>query len=174
MRKMRLFGCPIGRFFLGGYGVAIDALHVVVVKKDAAERLLDASQRRHPHGWLQLAFPYADHVPSQPTQLQAVGGIALAVAFDFLLPEGGVGLGQAEIAASLMPMPETAVDENSRAVAAEHDVGRARQRAHVFAVAESAGIQIVAHQRLRLGVAAAYLRHASVPLFGCHRVGHFA
>jgi len=71
-----------------------------------------------------------------------------------------------------MPMPEASVYEYHRAVLAQHDVGRARQPLHVHPVAESSAMEVSPHRHLRLGVAAVYAGHASVPLLLGHFVGH--
>lgn len=161
----------IRRFILGGKG-NVGSLHCIVVEIDATERLLDAAQRSGSFARLQLAFPHLDHVPAHTPQLHPVPGITRLIALNLLLPEAGICLRQAEIAAPLMPMPETSVYENHRTVAAKHNVGRARQSAHVLAIAESPGKQIVAHHRFRTRVAAADVRHAAMPLLGCHCVNH--
>ena len=161
----------IRRFILGGKG-NVGSLHCVVVEIDATERLLDAAQRSGSFARLQLAFPHLDHVPAHTPQLHPIPGIARLIALNLLLPEAGICLRQAEIAAPLMPMPETSVYENHRTVAAKHNVGRARQSAHVLAIAESPGKQVVAHHRFRTRVAAADVRHAAMPLLGCHCVNH--
>lgn len=161
----------IRRFILGGKG-NVGSLHCIVVEIDATERLLDAAQRSGSFARLQLAFPHLDHVPAHTPQLHPIPGIARLIALNLLLPEAGICLRQAEIAAPLMPMPETSVYENHRTVAAKHNVGRARQSAHVLAIAESTGKQVVAHHRFRTRVAAADVRHTAMPLLGCHCVNH--
>lgn len=161
----------IRRFILGGKG-NVGSLHCIVVEIDATERLLDAAQRSGSFARLQLAFPHLDYVPTHTPQLHPVPGIARLIALNLLPPEAGICLRQAEIAAPLMPMPETSVYENHRTVAAKHNVGRARQSAHVLAIAESTGKQVVAHHRFRTRVAAADVRHAAMPLLGCHCVNH--
>lgn len=161
----------IRRFILSGKG-NVGSLHCIVVEIDATERLLDAAQRSGSFARLQLAFPHLNHVPAHTPQRHPVPGIARLIALNLLLPEAGICLRQAEIAASLMPMPETSVYENHRTVAAKHNVGRARQSAHVLAIAESPGKQVVAYHRFRTRVAAADVRHAAMPLLGCHCVNH--
>ena len=69
-------------------------------------------------------------------------------------------------------MPEASVYEYHRAVLAQYDVGRARQPLHVHPVAESSAMEVSPHRHLRLGVAAMYAGHASVPLLTSQFVGH--
>lgn len=59
----------------------------------------------------EVACPDDDYLPSGVKQQLVVPSVPFAVAVDFRLPEGGVGLGQYELSASLMSVPETAVDE---------------------------------------------------------------
>ena len=100
----------IRRFILGGKG-NVGSLHCIVVEIDATERMLDAAQRSGSFASLQLAFPHLDHVPAHTPQLHPVPGIARLIALNLLLPEAGICLRQAEIAAPLMPMPETSIHE---------------------------------------------------------------
>ena len=64
-----------------------------------------------------------------------------------------------------MAMPEAAVDENGGAVFAHDDVGATGHRFHAQAVAVAVVPQPPPHLQLRLGVAAADVRHAAVALF---------
>ena len=66
-----------------------------------------------------------------------------------------------------MMMPETPIDKNRCAVAAQHHIGLARHAPHIEPIAVAALPQPLAHLQLGLGVAAADMRHTAVPLFGC-------
>lgn len=111
-------------------------------------------------------------MPTHAAELEAFGKVALAVALNLGLPEVGAGLGKDKVTAAFMAVPKAAVYEDDGAVLAEHDVGRAWQAADVDAEAEPPGKQVLAHQDLGLGVAAADAGHALVPLFGCQLVCH--
>ena len=88
-----------------------------------------------------------------------------------LLPEVGICLRQAEISIPHAHARNT-VYENHRTVGNKHTSG-ARQSAHVLAIAESPGKQVVAHHRFRTRVALADVRHAAMRrLLGCHCVNH--
>ena len=71
-----------------------------------------------------------------------------------------------------MSVPEAAVYEDGRMVRPHHDVGFARHALHIEPVAVAMMPQPSPHLQLRLGGLAANVRHALVPLLGCHRVGH--
>ena len=121
---------------------------------------------------LELTFPDDDGVPPHPLQLGATFQVTLAVTLYLLCPKLRVALRQHEVSAILVPMPEASVYEYHRAVLAQHDVGRARQPLHVHPVAESPAMEVSPHRHLRLGVAAMYAGHASVPLLSGQFVGH--
>lgn len=120
----------------------------------------------------ELAAPDAYDIPAHEAELLLAFEVALAVAVDFLLPEGGVGARQFEIGTPFVAVPEAAVDEDAGVETAEDDVGRAGQAAHVDAVAEAVGIEITAYEHLGPCVAAVDVAHAAVALLGGHAVGH--
>ena len=144
----------------------------IVLQEDVVQGEGDAFQGQFAAFGFELALPYLDDVPAHEAELEAFGVVALAVALYFGLPEVGVGFGQDVVAAAFVAVPEAAVDEDDRAVLAQHDVGRAGQAADVDAETEPACKQVFAHQYLGLGVAAADAGHALVPLFGCQLVCH--
>ena len=111
-------------------------------------------------------------MPAEVAQLDAFFDIALFVAFYFLFPERGVALGHYKITATLVAVPEAAVDEDDGAVLAQYYVGGAGQVLDIYAVAVAMGMQVTAHNQLGLGVLALDARHALVPLFFCHSVCH--
>ena len=98
-------------------------------------------------------------------QLDAFFEVALFVAFYFLLPELAIVLGQHEVFAAFVTVPEAAVDEDDGAVFAQHYVGGAGQALDIYAVAVAMGMQVATHNQLGLGVLALDARHALVPLF---------
>ena len=69
-------------------------------------------------------------------------------------------------------MPEASVDEDGRMVAAHHDVGLPRDAFHVETVAIAVTPQPLPHLQLRLGVAAADVRHHKMALRWSEVVGH--
>ena len=86
-------------------------------------------------------------MPAEAGEGLIVTVVALAVALYLRAPEIDVGLGEAEVAAAFVAMPEAAVDENACAVLAQDDVGMAGQARMVEPVAEAAGVQPAADSR---------------------------
>ena len=111
-------------------------------------------------------------MPAEVAQLDAFFDIALFVAFYFLFPERGVALGHYKVLATLVAVPEAAVDEDDGAVFAQHYVGGAGQALDIYAVAVATGVQVTAHNHLGLGVLALDACHAPMPLFLSHSVCH--
>ena len=63
-----------------------------------------------------MSFPYDDCVPAEEAELDAFFYVALFVAFYLLLPELAITLGQYEVFAAFVSVPETAVDKSRFAV----------------------------------------------------------
>ena len=66
-------------------------------------------------------------MPAETGKGLVVAAVALAVALNLSAPEVDVGLGEAEVAAAFVAVPEAAVDEDAGAVLAKDDVGMAGQ-----------------------------------------------
>ena len=73
-----------------------------------------------------------------------------------------------------MPMPEAAINEDCGFQASNHNVGAARERLHMQAIAKALLPQVAAHNPFGLRVLAAYVAHTLMPLLGCHLVCHGA
>ena len=106
--------------------------------------------------WLQFAPPDDDCVPAEHSQLDAFIYITFLISLYLLLPVLGIALGQYEISAAFVAVPETTVDKYGSLVFAQDDVGRAGEPAHVDSVAVTARVQVTAHEHLWLGVLALY------------------
>lgn len=91
-------------------------------------------------------------MPSHPSELLLLFTVSLLVASDFLLPEVGVGLWHLEVFASLMAMPEAAIDEDASAVLPQHKVRMTRETWVIQAIAETTAPEIVSHKQLWLGI----------------------
>ena len=74
----------------------------------------------------EVACPDDDYLPSGVKQQLVVPSVTFAVTGYLVLPECRIGLGQYELSASFMPVPETAVDKDRRSVLAHDDVRFAR------------------------------------------------
>ena len=150
----------------------------------------------------QVARPDDYYLPTGIHQFIVVPLVAFAVTVNLGLPEGGVGLGQYKLFASLVnkefyvrsansraaltpqnvhctflrcgltASSETAVDENSRSVSAHHYVRLARHALDIEPVTVAVRPEPFPDQNLRLGRLAADMRHAAVALGGCEDVGH--
>lgn len=91
---------------------------------------------------------------------------------DFVGPELRVGFWDGVELASLVAVPEAAVDENGGAVSRQDDVGRSGEGADILAEAESAMEQFPADHNFRARVLRPDVRHTFVPLLLCHCVCH--
>ena len=87
---------------------------------------------------LQFAFPDDDCVPAEEAELDAFLYITFLVSLYLLLPVLGIALGQYEISAVFVAVPETAVYKDDGSVFAQDDVGGAGEPAHVDSVAVTA------------------------------------
>ena len=111
-------------------------------------------------------------MPAEAAQLDAFFDVALFVAFYFLFPEWGVALGQHEVFAAFVTVPEATVDKYGGLVFAQDNVGGAGQALDVYAVAVAMGMEVAAHNQLGFGVLALDARHALVPVLCGHSVCH--
>lgn len=121
-------------------------------------------------GGLEAALPDDYRVPAEAGEGLVVTAVALAVALYLRAPEVDVGLGEAEVAAAFVAVPEAAVDEDTGAVLAKDDVGVAGQARMVEPVPEAAGVQPAADGHLGLGVSRTDGRHVLMPLLRGHRI----
>ena len=109
-------------------------------------------------------------MPAEAGEGLVVTAVALAVALYLRAPKVHVGLGEAEVAAAFVAVPEAAVDEDAGAVLAQDDVGMAGQARVVEPIAETTGVQPAADGHLGLGISRADGRHVGVTLPGRHRI----
>ena len=117
-------------------------------------------------GGLEAALPDDYGVPAEAGEGLVVTAVALAVALYLRAPEVYVGLGEAEVAAAFVAVPEAAVDEDTGAVLAQDDVGVAGQARVIEPVAEAAGVQPAADGHLGLGVSRTDGRHVLKSIYG--------
>ena len=74
---------------------------------------------------LQLTLPDNDCVPAEEAELDAFFYVAMFVAFYLLLPELAITLGQYEVFAAFVPVPEAAVYKNYGLILPKDNVGGA-------------------------------------------------
>ena len=87
---------------------------------------------------LQFALPYDDCVPAEHSQLDAFLYITFLVSLYLLLPVSGIALGQYEISAVFVAVPEAAVYKDDGPIFVQYNVGCAGEPAHVDSVAVTA------------------------------------
>lgn len=121
-------------------------------------------KRLFPGGLLQFALPHHNDLPAHFLQLLLLPCVALDVSFELLIPEFPVGCRSACIPASLMPVPEAAVDEYNGLVLWQHDIRMSRISPVVFSESQSFRKEIFSDDFLRLGVLAADAGHVVVSL----------
>lgn len=119
-----------------------------------------------------VAFPDAEHAPALRTQFGFVAGVASRVALNLRPPEVDVGFGEPIVLATLMAVPEAAVDKDDGLVFRQHYVRTAWQFADLDAETQPSGEKILPDYQFRLGILPLDRRHAAVPLFRCHRIRH--
>jgi len=115
---------------------------------------------------LEFAFPDGDDVPAHCLEKFGGGGVTLGVAADLGGPEVGVGLGDDEVLAPLVAVPEAAVDEDDGVPFPQDYVGGAGELADVQAVAESFVVEVVAHNLLGARILRADAGHVVGALCG--------
>ena len=121
-------------------------------------------------GGPKAALPNDYRMPAEAGEGLIVTVVTLAVALYLRAPEVYVGLGEAEVAAAFVAVPEAAVDEDTGAVLAQDDVGVAGQARVIEPVAEAAGVQPAADGHLGLGVSRTDGRHVLMSLLRGHRI----
>lgn len=121
-------------------------------------------KRLFPGGLLQFALPHHDDIPAHLPQFLLLPCVAFNVSFEFMIPEFPVGCRSACIPATLMPVPEAAVDEYNGLVLWQHDIRMSRISPVVFSESQSFRKEIFSDDFLRLGVLAADAGHVVVSL----------
>ena len=91
-------------------------------------------------------------MPAEAAELDAFLYVAFLVSLYLLLPVLSIALGQYEVPASSVAVPEAAVYKYDGLVFVQDNVGCARELAHVDSVAVTARVQVTAHEHLGLGV----------------------
>lgn len=100
-------------------------------------RLFEGVDNGRDHGLevvLKIAFPDGNHLPAEGFEVFYLSPVAGDVAFEFCLPEIGVGSGEFVIAGRTS-VPIAAVDKDHNPLRNERDVGTAWDRLVMEAVA---------------------------------------
>ena len=124
--------CKSANLCLGGYGwqglfiVAIRTrFGLMCVQIDFGQAGAQGLQSGLATGWGELALPHNQHIVAKVVQLLVDAAVSCLVALKLVAPEVGVGRWYTELA-TVMTMPETSIDHDDRALAAQHDIGCAR------------------------------------------------
>ena len=137
----------------------------MVFQIDGVECIFQSCECLQSDGRLELALPYDDGVPSHLGQLHQSLLVPCFVPFYFVFPKLCIGLGHFESLAVVMPVPETAIDEDACTVFSHDKVGVSRQSFMVKPVSEPLGEEVFPDDDFRLGVFRPDSRHHLVPFF---------
>lgn len=113
---------------------------------------------------LQCALPDNGHPPVESLERIHVSSVALDVSLEFLPPEVFIRSRRGRVSATIMPMPETAMDEYHGPVLREHDVRGARKFPDMESIPESSGEKNGAESPLRPSVLSSDARHHAAAL----------
>lgn len=113
-----------------------------------------------------LAFPDGEDGVAEGAEGGGVARVALFVCGEFGLPEVAACGGQGGVAAALVLVPETAVDEDGDFVFRQYDVGRAGEVFSMQTEAVALRVQELADGYFRLCVLPFHRSHVAVSLFG--------
>lgn len=172
------------RQILGGHQAlllfhwAISLRCSMVGQPDTVECISQRCECLFPHFRSQVTLPYGDTVPSHLCEHQLLCYISPLVSADFGHPEVPVGMwnpatdGVYNLVIGIrwgechtMPMPKTAIYEDTRTIFPQHQVGMAWQPRRIKPVSESIFPQPTAHDHFRFGVLGTDGRHVLMPLF---------
>ena len=111
-------------------------------------------------------------MPAHGGELTAHLPVPFLVPLHLIDPERRVSLRHRVTFAALVPVPETAVDEDTRPVLPHHDVRFPRKTRMIQTIAEAMPPQPFPHHHLRLGILAVDGSHIGVALGWSKGVGH--
>lgn len=136
-----------------------------VLKKYMVQCVSQRLKRLGAHLGLQLTLPHRDAMPPHFREPVLLFLVTLPVALYLVLPEINICLGQTEIPAILMTMPETSVHKNNSPVFSQYNIGMTGQTGMVEPVAEATAEKEFPHQQFRLRILSAYCSHIAMALF---------
>lgn len=119
-----------------------------------------------------FALPNDDYHPSFCLQFSPNLLVTLLVPDNLGRPVIGIGLWNRIVSASLVTMPEAAVNEDYSPVLGKDDVWRTRETFVIYPIAESQAPKSVTQAQLRLGGSGVDGRHVAVALGGSKGIGH--
>ena len=110
---------------------------------------------------LGLTFPYDDNLPTKLFELKNISSIPFPVCLKFFGPEIDIAFWQMFSVFAVMPVPETAVDENASSMFGHDNIGFTRQVATVQSESESLIVKVFSDSDFGLGVLWSDTRHHS-------------
>lgn len=119
-----------------------------------------------------LALPEHKDSPTQIVQGGLVPCVPRHVLLELRRPELNPGLRAIGIPTPVMPMPETAMNENDGAIPWEYQVWRSRKILPMQAKTKAEPVGDATNDQFRLGIPPPDARHDLAPLFGIHDVSH--
>ena len=120
-----------------------------------------------------FALPNDDYHPSFCLQFSPNLLVTLLVPGNFGRPEIGVGFWHRIVPASLVAMPEAAVNEDYSPVLGKNDVWRTGETFVIYPIAEAQAPESVSQAQLRLGGSGVDGRHVAVALGRSECIRHF-
>lgn len=113
---------------------------------------------------LQCALPDNGHPPVESFEGVHVSSVAFDVSLEFLPPEVAIRSRRGRVSATVMSMPETAMDEYQSPVLREHHVRGARKFPDMKSIPESSGEKNSAESPFRPSVLSSDARHHAAAL----------
>gem|GEM_PF-2958283 len=104
----------------------------------------------------QLAFPDRYAMPTHFCKLALFLQVTATIALYLCFPETHVCLWKHIILTAFMPVPETTVDKDYRAILAQHNIGMTRKTRMVKPIAKASAEKIFPNQYFRFGTLSSY------------------
>ena len=159
----------VGVLLLNALTFSFERLVVTAIFEDFG---LNSHDRSVKSAFGKIALPNDDYHPSFCLQFSPNLLVTLLVPGNFGRPEIGVGFWHRIVSASLVAMPEAAVNEDYGPILGKDDVWRTRETFVIYPIAESQAPESVSQAQLRLGRSGVDGRHVAVALSGSKGIGH--
>ena len=104
----------------------------------------------------QLAFPNRYAMPTHFSKLALFLQVTVTIAFYLCLPKLHICLWKHIILTAFMPVPETTVDKDYRAILAQHNIRMTRKTRMVKPITKASAEKILPNQYFRFGTLPSY------------------
>lgn len=104
----------------------------------------------------QLAFPNRNAMPTHLCKFALFLQVTVTIALNLCLPEIHICLWKHIILTAFMPVPETTVYKDYRAILAQHNIGMTRKTRMVKPIAKAPAEKILSHHYFRLRTLPSY------------------